>query len=71
MMLDGTVCCQLRENASCLALNRIGATKNDLLEQNYAGELLHNIPPKEAPPCFAERVNFLSPRSGYLLPKVR
>jgi hypothetical protein len=60
---DGTVCQRPRENASCLALNRIGATKNDILEQTYAGQLLHDIPPEHAPPCFAERVNFLSPRS--------
>lgn len=59
---DGTVCREPRKNASCLALNRIGASKNDDLEENYAGQLLDDVPVKDVPPCFAERVNFLSPR---------
>ena len=60
---EGTVCRFPRENASCLALNRIGASKNDDLDDQYAGTRLDQVPPAEAPPCFAERVNFLSPRA--------
>jgi hypothetical protein len=60
---DGTVCQFPRRNASCLALNRIGATKEDALDERYAGTHLDEVPPAEAPPCFAERVNFLSPRA--------
>ena len=60
---DGTVCQSPRENASCLALNRIVATKDDDLDERYAGKRLDQVPPTEAPPCFAERVNFLSPRA--------
>ena len=59
---DGTVCRAPRENASCLALNRIGASKDADLEDKYAGEFLDDIPVKDVPPCFAERVNFLSKR---------
>ena len=59
---DGTVCRSPRQNASCLALNRIGATKNDIVEESYAGRNLDEVPPADAPPCFAERVNFLCPR---------
>jgi hypothetical protein len=59
---DGTVCRSPRQNASCLALNRIGATKNEVTEQRYAGQLLSDVPDVDAPPCFAERVNFLSPK---------
>jgi len=59
---DGTVCRSPRHNSSCLALNRIGATKNDVTEENYAGKLLTEVPDADAPPCFAERVNFLSPK---------
>ena len=58
---DGTVCRAPRQNASCLALNRIGATKNDAVEEEHAGATLDEIPPAESPPCFAERVNFLCP----------
>ena len=60
---DGTVCKFPRRNASCLALNRIGAAKDDALDEKYAGERLDNVPPRNAPPCFEERVNFLSPRA--------
>src|ERR671933_251053 len=60
---DGTVCRFPRQNASCLALNRIGATKDDDLNERHAGEALDKVPAKEAPPCFAERVNFLSPHA--------
>lgn len=59
---DGTVCRHPRENSSCLALNRIGAVRNDVLEAKHAGKYLHDIPFDETPPCFAERVNFLSPK---------
>lgn len=60
---DGTVCRFPRKNASCLALNRIGATKDEDLDEQHAGAPLDKVPAKEAPPCFAERVNFLSPRA--------
>lgn len=59
---DGTVCRHPRENSSCLALNRIGAVRNDVVETGYAGRFLHDVPFDDAPPCFAERVNFLSPK---------
>src|ERR1700737_3385090 len=59
---DGTVCRAPRENASCLALNRIGATKNEAIEERYAGKRLSDVPDAEMPPCIAERVNFLSSR---------
>lgn len=60
---DGTVCRAPRLNSSCLALNRIGATRNDAVEVNYVGQRLDDVPFADAPPCFAERVNFLSPKS--------
>ena len=59
---DGTVCRFPRLNSSCLALNRIGSTKDEAVEDNYAGQRLTDIPDKDAPPCFSERVNFLSPK---------
>ena len=59
---DGTVCRSPRLNSSCLALNRIGSSKNDVAEERYAGQLISDIPDEEVPPCFAERVNFLSPK---------
>ncbi len=60
---DGTVCQFPRKNASCLALNRIGATKDDDLDELHAGKRLDQIPPTQVPPCFTERVNFLSSRA--------
>jgi len=59
---DGTVCRSPRLNSSCLALNRIGAAKDDAVEKGYAGWRLDDVPRDDAPPCFAERVNFLSPK---------
>lgn len=59
---DGTVCRHPRENSSCLALNRIGAVRNDVAEATHAGEYLDGLSFDETPPCFAERVNFLSAR---------
>src|ERR1700722_11154942 len=59
---NGTVCRSPRQNSSCLALNRIGSTKNDDAEERYGGQLLNDIPDGDVPPCFAERVNFLSPK---------
>lgn len=59
---DGTVCRSPRQNSSCLALNRIGSTKNEAIEDRYAGQLLTDIPGQDVPPCFAERVNFLAPK---------
>jgi hypothetical protein len=59
---DGTVCRSPRLNSSCLALNRIGSTKNEATEERYAGQLLSDVPDDAVPPCFAERVNFLSPK---------
>ncbi len=60
---NGTVCRFPKSNVSCLALNRIGATKNDDLDEQHAGEQLDQVPTDETPPCFAERANFLSPRA--------
>ena len=60
---NGTVCKCPATNVSCLALNRIGATKNDDQEKPHAEKQLDQIPTAETPPCFAERVNFLSPRA--------
>jgi len=59
---DGTVCKMPRLNSSCLALNRIGSAKDDAKEEPYAGHRLDEVPAVDAPPCFAERVNFLSPK---------
>src|SRR5258708_14459758 len=59
---DGTVCRSPRQNSSCLALNRIGATENEVTEEGYAGKPLSEVRAADAPPCFSERVNFLSPK---------
>lgn len=66
---DGTVCRAPRQNSSCLALNRIGATKNESAEEGYAGQPLTAVPDGEVPACFAERVNFLSPKPQRRLAK--
>ena len=33
-----------------------------MAEERYAGQFISEIPDEEVPPCFAERVNFLSPK---------
>jgi len=60
---DGTVCGAPRLNSSCLALNRIGASKDADIEHDYRTQPLSDVPPEHAPPCFSERVNFLSPKA--------
>ena len=64
---DGTVCRAPRQNSSCLALNRIGAAKRDETEERHAGQFLDSVPHDEAPPCFSERVSFLSARPQHRL----
>jgi hypothetical protein len=64
---DGTVCRAPRQNSSCLALNRIGAAKRDETEERPAGQFLDSVPHDEAPPCFSERVSFLSARPQHRL----
>jgi AAA domain len=64
---DGTFCRAPRQNSSCLALNRIAAAKNDEVEQHYTGQFLDSVPHHEAPPCFSERVSFLSGRPQHRL----
>src|ERR1044072_9071656 len=59
---DGTVCRKPSLNTSCLALNRINAAKRDDVEDAHHGDYLDELPFDEVPPCFSERVNFLSPR---------
>jgi len=60
---DGTVCRFPTANVSCLALNRIRATKNDDFDEQHVGEQLDALPTGKTLPCFAERVNFLSSRA--------
>lgn len=64
---DGTICRAPRLNSSCLALNRIGASKNDDVEEPYAGQFLDTVPRDDVPPCFSERVSFLSAKPQHRL----
>lgn len=64
---DGTICRAPRLNSSCLALNRIGASKNDDVEEPYAGQFLDAVPRDDMPPCFSERVSFLSAKPQHRL----
>lgn len=48
-------------------LNRIGVAKRDDVEEQHAGQFLDSVPYDEAPPCFSERVSFLSARPQHRL----
>lgn len=51
---DGTVCRSPRLNSSCLALDRMGATKCDVVKERYVGQLLSDIPDEDAPPSWPQ-----------------
>jgi ATP-dependent exoDNAse (exonuclease V) alpha subunit len=58
---DGTVCRKPKENAACLALNRIRDGRNDDLEDSVAGQSLSDLPMDVWPACLGERATFMSP----------
>ncbi|CAM3484657.1 UvrD-like helicase C-terminal domain-containing protein [Flavobacterium longum] len=61
----GKVCCNPRENGSCMFLPRINESKNAELEEQNAERWLHELPHDELPPCVGEKVHFMSPHSIY------
>lgn len=62
---NGKVCCNPRENGSCMFLARINESKNPDLEEDLASRWLHELDYDQLPPCIGEKVNFMSPHSIY------
>ncbi len=56
----GHVCKAPLQNTSCLALNRIGASRNDERENLLRGRSLLELTSEELPPCAEERGTFMS-----------
>lgn len=62
---NGKLCCNPKENGSCMFLPRIGQNKNPDLEESIAGTWIHELKQDLQPPCVGEKVNFMSPHSIY------
>lgn len=59
---NGKICCNPRENASCMFLSRINSSKNVEEEEKMAEQWIHKIQDEDKlPPCVAEKVHFMSP----------
>lgn len=58
---NGTVCKKPRDNASCLALSRIGDARDDVVELRVAGKRWDELAETELPVCKAERASFMAP----------
>src|SRR5688572_5912969 len=62
---NGKVCCNPRENGSCMFLPRINQTKNADQEEGIAESWLHELEHDKLPPCVGEKVSFMSPHKIY------
>lgn len=62
---NGKVCCNPRENGSCMFLPRINQSKNPDQEENMAESWLHELAEEQLPPCIGEKVHFMSPHKVY------
>lgn len=62
---NGKVCCNPRENGSCMFLPRINDSKNVEVEEGKAESWLHELSQDVLPPCVGEKVSFMSPHSIY------
>lgn len=62
---DGKVCCNPRENGSCMFLPRINESKDVDYEESVAGKWIHELDQNKLPPCIGEKVHFMSPHSIY------
>ena len=58
---DGSVCANPRGNNSCLALPRIGETRDDAAEEKLCGRSWEGLAEEDFPACQAERAAFLAP----------
>lgn len=62
---NGKVCCNPRENGSCMFLPRINEGKNPDEEESFAKQWLHELDQEKLPPCVSEKVNFMSQHKVY------
>lgn len=62
---NGKICCNPRENGSCMFLPRINETKNVDEEEKNVDKWIHELDPKDYPPCVGEKVHFMSPHNIY------
>ena len=62
---NGKVCCNPRENGSCMFLPRINESKNPDEEEKLTEQWLHELEQRQLPPCVGEKVHFMSPHNIY------
>ncbi len=58
---SGIVCQKPADNASCLILRRIRATRKDAEETSVAGKTWNDLSQENLPPCVSEHGQFMSP----------
>ncbi len=58
---NGSICNKPKENASCLALERILINKNDKEEDEFSGCSIKDLHPDQWPACIDERGSFMAP----------
>ena len=57
---DGRVCANPIGNSSCLRLQQIAKSRDDVAELRLAGKTWKQIRPEELPPCANERASFMA-----------
>lgn len=57
---NGKICKNPRENGSCMFLSRINESKDSEKEEQLSEKWMHELEPKQLPPCVGEKVNFMS-----------
>lgn len=62
---NGKVCCNPRDNGSCMFLPRINESKNPDDEEKIAESWLHELELSQLPPCVGEKVHFMSAHKIY------
>lgn len=62
---NGKICCNPRDNGSCMFLPRINESKNAEQEEEMAEEWMHELSQDKLPPCVSEKVHFMSPYPIY------
>lgn len=58
---NGTICRAVKENTSCLVLERIREHRRDEVEEAHAGGRWSELPEELLPPCVPERSGFMAP----------
>jgi ATP-dependent exoDNAse (exonuclease V) alpha subunit len=62
---NGKICCNPRENGSCMFLPRIQDGKDIIKEEQLSSKWMHELDEDYQPPCVGEKVHFMSVHDIY------